>query len=292
MRASGLYQRLRSSSTTRLFSSKISAPKYTLAISRQVPESFPNALTKYAQGQEPIFLDRAHHQHEFYLESLRKYVPTLCLPPLNFHADSVFVEDTVVAIGKQAVITKPGHPSRQGEVDTIQDCLKQLGIKVTDMRDSADAICDGGDVLYSGRHLFVGLSARTNLEAVKVLEKAFGIETIAVPFADEALHLKSVVTHMDPTTLLVPAGAFGDEVLQAMQADKLGYEAIRLPDIKACNVVSVNGAILAQDIECGESRQMLLDAAAKRNLTVAFVSTSEMAKCDGALTCCSVLLSI
>ena len=274
--------------------------QFNFAISRDVPASFPEALTHYAQGTEPIHLERARRQHETYVSTLREFVPTLCLPPLDEHADSVFVEDTVVAIGKTAVITNPGHVTRQGEVDTIQDVLSRLGMNVLDMRsDFGDkselALCDGGDVLYTGRHLFVGLSKRTNRQAVEVLSQAFdGVtQTIAVPMdGDEALHLKSVVTHMDSRTIVVPAETWVDDWLHNMSVTELGYDVIRVPQVEACNIVTVNQGVLAQDVECDESRTLLYDAAIERNLQLKFVNTSEMAKCDGALTCCSVLLSL
>ena len=35
------------------------------------------------------------------------------------------------------------------------------------------ALLDGGDVLFTGREIFVGLSSRTNKEGVESLAKAF-----------------------------------------------------------------------------------------------------------------------
>jgi dimethylargininase len=288
---------------------KRSSSTYNFAITRDVPSSFPNALSHYYNAhdtatEEPtaISLEQARQQHEQYVKTLRTCVPTLCLPPLEEHADSVFVEDTVVAIGDTAVITKPGHPSREGEVDTIKDILQRLGMNVLDMRsDFADMVsgmgvlCDGGDVLYTGRHLFVGLSKRTNQQAVDMLQQVFqGVTTtIAVPMdGDEALHLKSVVTHMDAHTLVAPVGAWVDDWLKDMSASELGYDVIRVPQVEACNIVTVNGSVLAQDVNCKSSRGILEAAAIQRNLQLKFVNTSEFAKVDGALTCCSVLLSL
>jgi dimethylargininase len=165
---------------------------------------------------------------------------------------------------------------------------------VTDMRDvSSQAICDGGDVLYTGRHLFVGMSSRTNSASASVLQAAFEVEVVVVPSAAvEVLHLKSAVTHLDEWTLLAPTGAGGDAVLEAMQASERGYDVVRLPDVLACNVVAVNGWVLAQDTKCEESRQKIQKAVQERNLQLEWVDTSELAKKDAALTCCSILLSL
>lgn len=270
-----------------------SQKRYSLAISREIPSSFANAVTKFSNSEEPIDVVRTRAQKAEYLRALRRYVPTLCLPALEEHPDSVFVEDTVVAIGSKAVITNPGHPSRRGEVDTVLVVLKQLGFEIVDMRNVESAFCDGGDVLYTGRHLFVGLSERTTPVAVDIFAGSFpGVDVRAVEFQGDALHLKSIVTHLDETTLLAPTGSLGDQVLEEMQAQELGYDVVRLPSMLACNVVVVNGGCLAQHTGCEESQRVLVASAKDRGLTLDFVDMSEIAKADGALTCCSVLLQI
>jgi len=283
---------------------------YSLAIARRVPRSFPEALTMPASGGQSnsnhrINCHTANVEHENYLNALRKHIPVVCLPPLDDLPDSVFVEDTVVAIGNKAVITNPGHPSRRPEVDSIRAFLRdQLGMEVTDMLDTdPSAICDGGDVLYTGRHLFVGISGgRTNREALEVLQEGLGVEAIPVPFQQHkgALHLKSITTHMDDRTLVVPDNDPGRSVFQTLvDASGGAYsrsDALWLPEHAglSCNLVSLHRGVLAQLVheEDSATRSLLQEAATERNLTIEFVQQNEAAKCDGALTCCSVLLNI
>ena len=282
---------------------------YTLAIARALPDSFADALSHHHQHaatttttkEEPSFsLELARQQHAQYIAALRQVVPVLELPALPEYPDSVFVEDTVVAIGKQAVVTQPGHTARQGEVESIYQTLQQLGLQiVADMRQTPNnnALCDGGDVLYTGRHLFVGLSDRTNEAGADVLIQAFH-KTVPVHVipptvqGKQVLHLKSAVTHIDEHTLVVPTGATGNILLDSLQAMERGYDVIRIPDILACNVVRVNQTCLLQDTSCLESRDVLQAAVQERNLECVWVNTSELAKKDAALTCCSVLLDI
>jgi len=259
-----------------------------------------------SEGDRGIDYRIATIEHENYLTSLRKHVPVVCLPPLDELPDSVFVEDTVVAIGSRAVLTNPGHPSRRPEVESIGSFLgDQLGMEITKMKDfDPAAICDGGDVLYTGRHLFVGISGgRTNREALSVLEEGLGVEAIPIPFDQRkgALHLKSITTHLDERTLVVPDTDLGRSVFRTM-ADASGgaysvSEALWLPEHAglSCNVVSVNDkGVLAQLIhdDDDQTRGLLRDAALERGLSVDFVRQGEAAKCDGALTCCSVLLDV
>jgi len=264
-----------------------------------VPTSFTKSISKYADVKNPINISLAKSQHDQYVTVLRSRLPTLELPSLERFPDCVFVEDTVVAFRNRAVITNPGAESRKGEVDSIQAVLMQLGMELWNMREiDALASLDGGDVLNTGRHMFVGISDRTNQAGVTVLHEAFDsidLPVIAVPMdATDALHLKSIVTHLDCHTLLVPEGRIGEKVLDAMKLNNaMGYEVLRLPDIRACNVVAVNNSlVMVSSSVCDSSKRILMENAKKRNLELQFVETAEIEKSDGGVTCCSVLLSL
>eukprot|EP00751_Fragilariopsis_kerguelensis_P036951 CAMPEP_0170948954 /NCGR_PEP_ID=MMETSP0735-20130129/28972_1 /TAXON_ID=186038 /ORGANISM="Fragilariopsis kerguelensis, Strain L26-C5" /LENGTH=292 /DNA_ID=CAMNT_0011358895 /DNA_START=158 /DNA_END=1034 /DNA_ORIENTATION=+ len=249
-------------------------------------QSLPDAITMSSNDSNIIDYNRAKLEHDNYLKALRKYIPVLCLPPLDNMPDSMFVEDTVVTVGHKAVITNPGHPIRRREVDTIRTLLEdQLAMDVTDMREdlsataTTTAYCDGGDVMFTGRHLFVGISGeRTSFEAIKILEKGLDVEVIPIPFQQgtNTLHLKSIITHVDEHTLLVPDN------------NDLGPSHATL----SCNVVSVQGkgrgGLLAQlsHEDDHRTRNILTEISQERDLNLEFVSLKEAAKCDGALTCC------
>ena len=54
-----------------------------------------------------------------------------------------------------------GHESRRGETLTVKEALDKIpGLSVVEMTEPARM--DGGDVLFTGREFFVGLSDRTN----------------------------------------------------------------------------------------------------------------------------------
>jgi dimethylargininase len=105
----------------------------------------------------------------------------------------------------------------------------------------------------------------------------------------QVLHLKSAVTQMDEHSLLIPTGKAGDQLLAAMQATARGYNVYRLPNMLSCNVIACNGVIFAQDnTSCVQSRRTLEKAVLERSMDLMFVDTSELAKKDAALTCCSI----
>jgi len=273
---------------------------YTIALARRVSSEISDGITlKVPTTNDENLLaasyEIADKQHQSYIQTMRSIVPTLELPSLPNHPDCCFVEDTLVAVDRTVVITNPGHDARRGEVATMRNIAHQLGMRVIDMKEKkSDATLDGGDVLNTGRHMYVGLTNRTNSNGFRVLEEVFGdvIRVIPVQLPTDfssTLHLKSVVTHLDDETLLVPAGR--EKVLKCM-LDSGGYECIIIPDASLANVVVVNGNVLAQKTTCEESNEILKRACKERKLQLHWLNLSELAKVDGALTCLSVLLNI
>jgi len=68
---------------------------------------------------------------------------------------------------------------------------------------------DGGDVLRVNTDMFVGISERTNKEAVNQISKIlspYGIRVYGVPVGTGGLHLKSLITALDSQTLVVARG--------------------------------------------------------------------------------------
>lgn len=297
-----------------------------IAITRDLPDSFGDALVEHyaSTTSSQVSLAVAKAQHDEYVKAMREAgMTTLSLPAAANLPDSVFVEDTAIVIRcdngdddntatTKAIILQPGHENRQAEVHDIRTILHRL-LPAENIFEMADldqhARCDGGDVLYTGRHLFVGLTERTNREALHVLEGVWdGIPLVPVAMPPHApvLHLKSAVTHMDATTLVAPAAPWANGLVRSMRATALGYTVIRIPDVLACNMVVLpgvdassssgsdsndnNGVLLLQDTPCPESRAALEQVANERQLSYKWVNTAELAKKDAALTCCSIFV--
>lgn len=53
-----------------------------------------------------------------------------------------------------------GHPSREGEAIAIKMVAYRAGLTIVEM--NRPGRMDGGDVLFTGREFFVGISQRTN----------------------------------------------------------------------------------------------------------------------------------
>ncbi|HEX7193240.1 MAG TPA: arginine deiminase family protein, partial [Thermoanaerobaculia bacterium] len=222
-----------------------------IALTRAVPPSIVHCELSHLE-RTPIDVDRAMAQHEEYERALTLLgCRVQRIAPEPSMPDSVFVEDTAVVLDDVAVITRPGAESRRGETRSMADALRPY-------RELAfieePGTLDGGDVLRLGDTLYVGLSARTNEEGIQQLRR-FAL-VIAVPVT-KCLHLKSAVTEVGDRTLLInsrliePQHFAGFELIEAEQAN-----ALRIGD----------AVIYPGD-----------------------VPMDELAKAEGALTCCSVI---
>lgn len=249
-----------------------------IAVTRPVSPSLAECeLTHLAR--EPIDIARATTQHAAYEVLLDSLGATIVRAPAAPDApDAVFIEDTAIVLDEVAVITRPGAPSRRKEPAAIAALLAAYR-PVRSME--APATLDGGDVLRLGRTLYVGQSGRTNnqgIEQLRSIAAPFGYDVVPVEFAG-CLHLKSAVTALGDELLLMnpawvsPAAFPGLEILPI--DDREPY---------AANALRVAGAIV-YPTEFPRTRDLLV----ARGLRVATTDCSELAKAEGAVTCCSLI---
>ena len=153
-----------------------------------------------------VDVDLARAQHTAYAEALAAGGWTVRqVPAADDCPDSVFIEDAVVVCEDLAVLTHPGATARRAEVAGAEQAVRALGLRTA--RITEPGTLDGGDVLQSGRTVYVGRGGRTNGEGIRQLRALLaplGRTVIAVPLG-EVLHLKSAVTALpDGTFLLLP----------------------------------------------------------------------------------------
>lgn len=250
-----------------------------IAFTRPVPPGIANCeLTHLAR--QPIDLDAAIRQH-------REYEAMLCalgcdvrqLPGLAEHPDSVFIEDTAIVLDECAIIARPGAESRRGEVDGVVDALRPLR-RLYHME--PPGTLDGGDVLRAGRRLYVGASTRSNEDGARQLADAVashGYTVRRVPIF-ECLHLKTAASALpDGSVLLDPRRVDADHF------DGARWLHVHPDEPEAANVLVV-GDVVVVPASAPRTRGTL-DAAGFRTISV---DASELAKAEGGLTCCSLLL--
>jgi dimethylargininase len=193
--------------------------------------------------------------------------------------DSVFIEDTALVFDELAVITRPGAESRRAETAAVAGALSRYRtLKYIE----APGTLDGGDVMVVGRHVFVGLSSRTNAAAVSQLRELlapFGY-TLCEVTVRHCLHLKSAVTAVGDRTLL----------LNPRWADPTAFAGFELIDVDPGEPSAANAVRLRDRIIFPSAFPRTGARLRARGLRVETVDAGELAKAEGAVTCCSLIL--
>jgi len=250
-----------------------------LAITREVSPRFNDCEITHI-ARTPINLNIARAQHQGYVNALKSLgYDVLELPAEARLPDSVFVEDTAFILPEVAVITRPGADSRKPETESIAQALSPHADLVY-LREPATA--DGGDVLVIGKKIFIGLSTRSNNETVDQLNELlnnYGYSVTGVQLHG-CLHLKSAVTRVDEITLLINKSWVDTEPF-------INYNLIEVDPSEpyAANCLPVGDSII-YPTSFPRTRAKLEE----RGYKIVSVEVDELAKAEGAVTCCSLIL--
>jgi dimethylargininase len=259
-------------------------PKIMLrhAIVRPPSGNFADGLTSAGLGPPDVAL--ALEQHSRYCEALeRRGLTVRRLPPDPRFPDSTFVEDTAVLTERGAILTRPGAPSRRGEVAGIRAAVTERFPRPAEIR--TPGTVEGGDVCDAGDRFFIGVSERTNEEGARQLaawlgERGYGASCIDIRGMPGVLHLKSGLAFLGDQRLVAI-----DELASHAALRHGEYEVVRVdPDESyAANCVRTNAAIL---IAAGYPR--LERKLRELGYELDVVDASEFRKMDGGLSCLSL----
>lgn len=272
---------------------KLEEEKEQTVIFRELPKSITQALT--SQENVNVNYQKALEQHNHYIDQIQELVPnSIILSPLEEYPDSCFVEDTMVNLKSGVVVlTNPSAPSRKGEAESIANLFiddLQLNQKssVYQMKNSSD----GGDVLViDGKYLFVGDSSRSQVLAHQEWEQICSendmiFSTIKV---NDALHLKSLVTYLGPKIGLVAVNnKNGQQAVEQILATLDFCPPVNwVNNTLAANMLRVKNHVFCQNL----SDDVRVELENKyQDFKFVLLDMSELAKVDGALTCCSVFI--
>jgi dimethylargininase len=232
--------------------------------------------------REPIDLARAIAEHATYEQALRQLglqVRRLSTAPGLPH--SVFVEDTAVVLDDVAIVTRPGAVARRAEVHAVAATLAAHR-RVAFVEEPATL--DGGDVLLDRERVYVGRSSRTNEAAIAQLAgilHPLGYRVVPVEFSG-CLHLKSAVTQVAAGLLLLNPGW-----VEASVFASTGFVAVDPAEPHAANALAVAGAVIFPQQYPRTAARLTT-----RGLRVVTVDTTELAKAEVGVTCCSLLVRV
>jgi dimethylargininase len=249
-----------------------------LAVTRPVSEALSRCeLTHIARS--PIDVDLARAQHGAYERALAgagcAIVRVDAAPELP---DAVFIEDAAVVFDEVAIVTRPGAVSRRAETAAVAGVLGRY----RPLRFIAPpATMDGGDVLTVARDVFVGVSSRTNVAAVgqmRALLEPFGYRVHAVSVTG-CLHLKSAVTALCDDRLLLNGG----------WAARRQFAPFGLVDVDPLEPAAANIVRAGRELVYPDAFPRTRERIERAGFGVRCVDVSELAKAEGAVTCCSLI---
>lgn len=249
------------------------------ALCKMPPFSMASGITTQQEKVDPYL---AREQYAAYVSQLRHLgLDVIVLEADESLPDSHFVEDAAIIYQNVAIMTCPGAKERRQEVQALKSALQDL-MTVTELG-GHEALLDGGDVLFLGKHVYIGLSHRTNeagaarLQSILTdIDPNLSIYTVAF---EGVLHLKSGMTAINNHTLLgnpamlvhhpLPAGT-----IQWLSSQE-GY---------AANALTVNGSTM-YFAECLSANKVIKSV----GLQPLPMDMSEFRKMDGSFTCLSLL---
>jgi len=250
-----------------------------LALTRDVSPRF-NEYELTHIDRTPIDVNTARSQHHGYVQALKELgCAVLELPSEADLPDSVFVEDTAVVLPDVALITRPGADSRKPETESIIRALRPYRELVFIQ---SPGTVDGGDVLALGKNILVGLSTRSNPSAIDQMNSLlgkYGYHTHGVELHD-CLHLKTAVTRVDDKTLLI----------NRKWVDVENFEGFDLIDIDPSEPFAANCLPVGDSMIFPIAFPRTAAKLEARGYKIKPVALDELAKAEGAVTCCSLII--
>jgi dimethylargininase len=252
---------------------------HLLALTRDISPAIEHCELTHLE-RTTIDLSRARSEHAAYEAALRALgCDVKRLTAGDDLPDSVFIEDAALVLDELAVITRPGAESRRAETAGVAEAVRAYRPIAAIL---APGTLDGGDIVHMGRRLLVGVGYRSNDAGVKQLRSIVGSQgyTVeAVPFQG-CLHLKSAVSVIaDDTVLINPAWV-----------DAARFATMRIIEIDPSEPFAANalrvGAAIVYPAEHARTAARLTAA----GFDVRPVPAGELAKAEGGVTCCSLIL--
>ena len=223
-----------------------------------------------------VDLNKARDQHDAYRSVLNDLgLEVIAMPQDDLRPDACFVEDCAVVHGRKALVTRFGATSRTGEEDAVEAALDEY---LSTKRAVAPATVEGGDVVHLHDRLISGMSKRTNIEGVEQMREWLDVEVDIIK-DDDMMHLKSHLTYLGRDAFIVTERYASHPALK-------GMEVIVVPrgEEYAADTLAVDDTVLMAAGRV-ESHRLVRDA----GFEVMPMDVSEFEKCDGALTCLSIL---
>ena len=245
------------------------------AIVREPGTTFPRCITSHPL-RNSISVSLARKQHQNYCKILVELgLEVIYLPRDDDYPDSCFVEDNAVIHDKKALITRMGAVNRRGEELAVEEVLNDY---LKTKRAASPAIIEGGDVIHLSDRLICGVTQRTNVAGTHQMEK--WLDVLVESWRDPTIvHLKSYVTYLGHNTMIATKTYNTHPLLKDFR-----ILVVENDESYAANTLTIDNTVLIPD-GFPKAQTMIKDA----GFEVISLEMSEFQKCEGALTCLSLI---
>ncbi|WP_102274152.1 dimethylarginine dimethylaminohydrolase family protein [Cytobacillus massiliigabonensis] len=234
-----------------------------------------------------INIDLAVKQHKHFIRALKSHgVEVVFLPPDKTFPDQVFTRDIGFTIGNRIYVADMQTYLRQGEEVHL---IKWLEKEQLPFHQLQGYNIEGGDIMIDGETVYIGLSKRTNLQAVSHLQALLPkYEVIPVPFNDAFLHLDCVFNILSSKEALICSSEVNSEQVKLLKSRYFLIEMTKEELFThSANVLSIgNKKVFSMPININVNKQLQ-----SRGYEVIEVDVSEITKSGGAFRCCTLPIS-
>jgi dimethylargininase len=248
------------------------------AITRSVSPALADCELSFIPRQ-PIDMEKARAQHHAYEKALAKLgARVISLPAEPELPDSMFVEDPAIVLEDVAIICPLGTETRRKEAPSLASALEKFR-KLAYVK--LPGLLEGGDVLRVGRHLYPGITQRTNPEGIRqlaVIAEHQSYDVTAIPVTG-CLHLKSAVTYFGKNTLLGNRAWFDWKRLE-------GFDWI---DVDPAEPHAGNALAIGDTIIFPASFPRTKERIEAKGFKVLSLDIAELQKAESGLTCSSLI---
>ncbi len=248
---------------------------FKYAFVREPGNNYQGCITSHPL-RDTIDINIARKQHAIYCHTLTELgVELIKLPRLNEYPDSCFIEDTAIIHNNKAFITRMGAISRRGEVSSVRSHLAEyMEVEMA----KAPATIEGGDVIHLKERLISGITKRTNREGVNQMSEYLNIK-VDTCIDPEIIHLKSYVTYIGKNTIICTKQYSNNNIFHKF--DKIIVEK---EESNATNTLTIGDTVLI-----AEGFEKIQLRVREIGFEVISLNISEFQKCEGAITCLSLL---
>lgn len=248
-------------------------PRYALV--RTPGDNYRSCLSTHPL-HSTVSLELAREQHARYCETLSELgLEVIHVPRDDLHPDACFVEDNAVVHGGRALICRMARESRRGEQPGVAAKLEEfMSVRWAE----EPATIEGGDVVHLDDRLICGITQRTNPDGMAQM-KEWLVVPVSTIFDPGIMHLKSYVTYLGNGIAIATEKYSRHPALEGLH--------ILIPpegEEYAADTLAVGDTVLMAEGH-DEAHSLVRDA----GFEVIPMDVSEIEKCDGALTCLSIL---